>query len=211
MTTMTTMSSSRVLKAADGATEHVMLLERTPVDLTPVAPTDVAHDLGDQPVSFSAEEVDRLCEEARLAGAADAAEVLEPALHRIADGLETLNERGVEALALALHADSERVAKTALDVARWILGRELNDELEVLSLATRALSENGGHQATRIRVSPDLADALAAIAPADVDVAPDGSLEPGEFTAETEGPDVSFRYTAAFDRALDALTTEVGS
>ena len=207
---MTTMSRSRVLKASDGAAEHVVLMPTSPAE--PVV--DPAGHEPDAPTildtSYTADEVEQLCREARESGVADAAALLEPALHRIAEGLEELNDRGAEALALALHADSERVVRTALDVARWVLGRELNDEVEVLSLATRALAESGAPYATRIRVSPELADALGAIAPADVDVVADGNLEPGEFTTETEGPDVSFRYTAALERARGALSDGVG-
>jgi len=220
---MTTMNNTRVLKASEGTGDYVSLLSSTPavepvVQAVGAKPHD---DLIVESAGYSMAEVERLCDEARNEGATAAASVLEPALNQIADGLRELNERGAdqiadglrelnergaEGLALALHADSERVLVTALEVAQWILERELSDEHEVLALATRALEDSGASYATRIRVNPDVVDALAAIAPAGVEVAADRLLAIGEFATETEGPDVSFRYKTALGRARDALS-----
>lgn len=203
---MTMSNQIRILKADDVARHAVVTLPR------PEAPAAPRLDPAPRIAAGSDEsEVDVLVERARAEGAADAARLLEPSLRQLAGALSGLAEESAAARYAALRADSDAIVDTALLVCRWILDRELSEPDAVLDLAQRALAETGQSVATRLRVHPDLAAVLEAIAPDDLAVVADASLARGEFVTETAGPDVAFRFEQAIERAREALREEGGA
>ena len=156
---------------------------------------------------FTASEVEDLCEKARASGAADAAAVLEPSLHKIAESLEVFTMCDTEAAAAAHRVDAETIASTAIDVARWILRRELNDPKAVLDLVEHATEASTSAAVSTIRVHPDLATVLSEISPDTVEVLADRTLDVGEFRSESDGPEISLRFDIALNRAHEMLKT----
>lgn len=161
----------------------------------------------EEPLLFTASEVEDLCEKARASGTADGAAVLEPSLHKIAEALEVFTMCDTDAAAAAHRTDSETIASTAIDVARWILRRELNDPKAVLDLVQLATEASTSAAVSTIRVHPDLATVLSEISPESIEVLADRTLDVGEFRSESNGPDISLRFDIALNRAHDMLTT----
>ena len=156
---------------------------------------------------FTTSEVEDLCEKARASGAADAAAVLEPSLHKIAEALEVFTMCDTDAAAAAHRTDAETIVSTAIDVARWILRRELSDPKAVLDLVELATEASTTGALSTIRVHPDLATVLSEISPETVEVLADRTLDVGEFRSKSDGPDISLRFDVALNRAHDMLTT----
>ncbi len=199
---MTTSNHIRILKADDVAHHAIVTLPR---------PTST--DDRDGSVSTGSDvdhpgDVEILVEQARAQGAADAASALEPALRQLAGALAGLSEQDLEARTAAIRIDSDVIIETALAVTHWILDRELRHADAVLELAQRALASVGDPEATRLRVHPDLVDALRELAPDDLSLTGDAELAPGEFLVETSGPDVALRYDRALHEARQVLRAE---
>jgi len=112
-----------------------------------------------------------------------------------------------DAAAAAHRTDAETIASTAIDIARWILRRELKDPKAVLDLVQLATEASTTAAVSTIRVHPDLATVLSEISPETVEVLADRTLDVGEFRSESDGPDISLRFDIALNRAHEMLTT----
>jgi flagellar biosynthesis/type III secretory pathway protein FliH len=197
---MTMTSSRRILKSADVPTAAV-------IDVEPPK-----QDLPEEPLLFTASETEALCETARQSGAEEALAGLAPTLESIAASLRDLADRTPESRALAFRADSAALIETSISIAEWVVGQELQSPDVVAALVDQALAEHDTSGAQRIRVAPDVADALEDLLPDDVDVVADRNMSNGAFLVQTDGPDIGLQVDAALDRAraalLETVTTE---
>ncbi len=201
-------SNGRILKSHQLSSHEIVLLGQ-PGDRNHSA-TPHSSAASENPVEeallFTASEVEDLCEKARASGAADAAVTLEPALQRVAVALEEFAHAQTEVSAEGDRAEADAVVATAMEVARWVIGRELSDPTAVLDLVTRALDAPATSVVCRLHVHPELVPLLYGVAPETLEVVADHSLEMGEFRVEREGPEVALRLDTALDRARSALT-----
>lgn len=205
------MSSGRVLKSHEVQGHDIVSLRdngQEPSEATTGRNISVAEETVDEALLFTASEVEDLCEKSRIQGASDAGSVLEPALHQIADALEEFMSRDAELAAIAQRSDADAIITIGIDVAKWILGRELSEPHAVLALVERALDQSLTSSASTLIVHPDLATVLGEIAPATVEVLADRDVEIGEFRSRSAGPEISFRFDVALGRAHDALISE---
>ncbi len=201
-------SNGRILKSHQLASHEIVLLgqpgerEAASTPHSSAAPENPV----EEALLFTASEVEDLCEKARASGAADAAVTLEPALQRVAVALEGFSHAQSEVSSEGDRAQADAVVATAMEVARWVLGRELSDPTAVLDLVTRALDAPSTSITCRLHVHPELVPMLYGIAPETLEVVADRSLEMGEFRVEREGPEVALRLDTALDRARTALS-----
>ncbi len=204
-------SNGRILKSHQLSNHEIVLLGQPGEPPTSLAPISSAtpHNPVEEALLFTASEVEDLCEKARASGAADAAATLEPALKNVADALETFSHGQAAASAAGDRAQADSVVETALDVARWVLGRELTDPSALLDLVTRALDEPVSSASCKLYVHPELVPMLYEVAPEPVEIVADRSLDVGEFRVERDGPDVALRLDTALDRARYALAQGV--
>ena len=215
-------SKRRVLKSHEVDDHDVVALRHHPTGYSTIPPRSPGDgqagfdadyegsndvEIVEEALLFTASEVEDLCEKARTSGAADAAAVLEPSLHKIAESLEVFTMCDTDAAAIAHRADAETIASTAIEVARWILRRELNDPKAVLDLVEHATEASTTGTVSTIRVHPDLATVLAEISPETVEVLADRTLDVGEFRSQSDGPEISLRFDVALNRAHEVLKT----
>lgn len=204
-------SNGRILKSHQLSNHEIVLLGQPGeprVLATPIS-SAALHNPVEEALLFTASEVEDLCDKARASGAADAAATLEPALNNVADALETFSHDQVVATEAGDRAQANSLVETALDVARWVLGRELADPSAILDLVTRALDEPLSSTSCKLYVHPELVPMLYEVAPEPVEIVADQSLDVGEFRVERDGPEVALRLDTALDRARSALAEGV--
>ncbi len=194
---MTMTSSRRILKSGDVPAAAV-------VEVEPTQP-----EVPQEPLLFTASETESLCETARQSGMNDAIASLGPAIESIAASLRDLADRTPESRALAFRADSAALVDGAINIAEWVLGQELQQPEVVAQLVEQAVAEHDERGPQRIRVAPELADALTALLPYDVGIVADRNLSDGAFIVQTDGPDIGLHVSTALDRARAALLDDI--
>lgn len=204
-------SSGRILKSNQLENHEIVLLGNPAVAIDRVVAPDRPAAALDEPLLFTASEVEDLCEKARASGAADAATTLRPALDMVADALTSFAHDHEIATTQAHRGNADAVLETATAVARWVLGREMSEPNALLDVVQRALNEPLAARTCTLCVHPEMVPLLYEIAPDSVEVAADHTLELGEFRVEHDGPEVAFRFDTTLERVKSALSADTSA
>ena len=178
-------------------------------DAVRVAP--VVHLTGDPDALAEAEERRRReLDDAYHAGLADGRREAEEQGHaaapRVAAELAALREGLLVAASEQVAADASAIAATAVEIARWVVARELSTDVTgVIARIEAALTELSTSAAVEIAVAPGTVAAVEAWAGESAGVRPDPSLAPGEARLVAGPALADLTFTEAFARAAAAL------
>ena len=174
-----------------------------------VAP--VVHLTGDTDALAEAEEQRRReLDDAYRAGVADGRRDAEEhgltAAPRVAAELAALREGLLTAAREQVSVDAAASASTAVEIARWVVGRELSaDATGVIARIEAALCDLTTSAAVEIAVAPASVAAVKAWAGEAAAVRPDPSLAPGEARLVAGAALADLTFAEAFSRAAGAL------
>jgi len=104
-------------------------------------------------------------------------------------------------------ADAAAVVDAGIELARWVLRRELEaDPQAMLDRVAEAMTSLRGGPSVEIRVAPALVTVMTEAAGSGVTVVADASLEPGEAVVQAGPASADLTFDQAFRRAREVLT-----
>jgi flagellar assembly protein FliH len=179
-----------------------------------VSPIEVLPDTDAVRAAAALEESRRLeLEEAYRRGVADGGAQAEAdglaAAPRVAQAIERAAGELAAATAAQIATDASAIAGVAIEIARWILERELSTDVETtvarIESALAGLATTGRLE---VSVAPALVDAVAKWAGSDTGVHADPALQPGEARLSSGSASADLTFDEAFRRAADAIGLE---
>jgi len=103
-------------------------------------------------------------------------------------------------------AEATAVVDAAIELARWILRRELEaDPRAMLDRVAETMTSLRGGPSVEVRVAPALVPVMAHAAGSGVTVTADSSLEPGEAVVQAGPASADLTFGQAFQRAREVL------
>lgn len=136
----------------------------------------------------------------------------EEAMRKLADSMERFADEAYRSIAEAARAMRAQVVELGIEVGRWLLAEAVSEEPELMRPRIEAALEGiAGEPEVRLCVAPALVDAVARWVPAEVEVAGDPSLEPGDLVLRTGGGVLVGTADDALARLREVLAEDPGA